>query len=142
MAATLFTNILKNAESKGIMDSKSRDSVNWYRKTIRKTTAGRGVTPARLLRDQKEHTVNSWAQTAIGKMYFAYYDPKHKEKLPYYDTFPIIIPIQRYKDGFLSMNLHYLPPILRARLLDSLYDTVNNDKLDETTKMMISYKIL
>ena len=77
-----------------------------------------------------------------GKLYFVFYDPKHKKTLPYYDTFPLIIPIEKYKDGILGLNLHYLPPILRAKMLDSLYETLSNDKFDSRTKMVVSYQLL
>ena len=36
--------------------------------------------------------------TIIGKMYFYYYDPKTKEKLKYYDRFPLVIPIENILD--------------------------------------------
>jgi len=42
----------------------------------------------------------------------------------------------------LGINLHYLPPVLRAKLMDALYDTITNEKLDETTRLKISYNIL
>ena len=48
------------------------------------------------------------------------YDPKLKAKLPYYDTFPLVLPIKRYSDGFLGINFHYLPYALRARLLEQV----------------------
>ena len=35
---------------------------------------------------------------AIGKMYFFFYDPKHKDKLPVYDRFPMVFPIERYSN--------------------------------------------
>ena len=79
---------------------------------------------------------------SIGKMYFVNYDPKWKEKLPYYDTFPLIFPIEFYPDGMLSINLHYLPPFARAQLMDRLYTTLNNTKYDSTTKFKIIYGIL
>lgn len=56
----------------------------------------------------------------IGGMLFFVYDPKHKETLPYYDKFPLVIPIGTYPDGFLGLNLHYLPPAARAELLSKL----------------------
>jgi len=77
---------------------------------------------------------------SIGKLYFVAYDPKWKDKLPYYDTFPLIFPIEFYPDGMLSLNMHYLPPLARARLMDALYTT--NTKHDNTTKLKISYSIL
>lgn len=136
--ATYFQNILQNAAAKGIVGQTSKESINWFRDSIRRTR----MDPTRLLKEEKANLVDSWTNVGIGKMYFATYDPKHKKTLPYYDIFPIIIPIHKYSDGFLSINAHYLPPVLRAKLLDALYDTLNNTKFDETTKLKITYGIL
>lgn len=78
----------------------------------------------------------------VGGMYMFHYDPKHKETLPYYDTFPIIFPIEKTKDGFVGLNLHYLHPRLRARLFDELYKYKTNDKMDKSTKLAVSYQLL
>lgn len=78
----------------------------------------------------------------IGKMYFFVYDPKMKKELPYYDRFPLIFPFKELSDGFMGINLHYLPPRLRAKLMDALYGLVNNKKYDETTRLNLSYRIL
>jgi hypothetical protein len=75
-------------------------------------------------------------------MYMFSYDPKFKETLPYYDMFPLIFPIDLRKDGFLGINLHYLPPVLRAKLMNAIYQTINNQAYDSTTKLKISYGIL
>lgn len=136
--ATIFQNILANAARKGIVNQYSKESIAWFRNSMRKTV----VSSTRLMREEKENIVGSWTNVGIGKMYFAYYDPKHKATLPFYDSFPLIIPIQKYPDGFLGLNLHYLPPTLRAKLLDSLYETINNASLDENKRMMINYTIL
>jgi hypothetical protein len=74
-----------------------------------------------------------------GSMYNFEYDPKTKATLPYYDRFPLCIPVQKAKGGFHGLNLHYLHPALRAQFLDSLLDITNNDKFDRTTKMKMSY---
>jgi len=78
----------------------------------------------------------------IGKMYFYFYDPKTKDTMPYYDRFPLVIPIERYNDGFLGLNLHYIHPKHRMVLLDKLSDTTNNDTYDEKTKFKINYRYL
>ena len=44
-----------------------------------------------------------------GEMYMFYYDAKHKDTLPYWDRFPLVFPFSKVKDGFLGLNLHYLP---------------------------------
>jgi len=95
-------------------------------------------TRAALLKDRdrlKERSV-------IGKMYFYFYDPKTKEKMKYYDRFPLVIPIERYNDGFLGLNLHYIHPKYRMTMLDKLSATANNSAYDEKTKLRISYKYL
>ena len=75
-------------------------------------------------------------------MYAFFYDPKTKAKLPYYDRFPLIFPIKKLPDGFLGINMHYLPYQLRARLMDALYSITNNKKYNGSTKLKISYNIL
>ena len=95
-------------------------------------------TRAALLKDRdrlKEKSV-------IGKMYFYFYDPKTKEKMKYYDRFPLVIPIERYNDGFLGLNLHYIHPKYRMTMLDKLSATANNSSYDEKTKLRVSYQYL
>jgi len=80
--------------------------------------------------------------TIIGRMYFYYYDPKTKDSLPYYDKFPLVIPIEQYRDGFLGLNLHYIHPKQRILLLDTLSEFANNSKYDASTKLRLSYDLL
>lgn len=79
---------------------------------------------------------------AAGKMYMFFYDPKHRETLPYYDAFPLILMVGPAPGGFYGLNLHYLPHKLRAELMDALMETATNKRYDETTKLKISYQIL
>lgn len=78
----------------------------------------------------------------IGRMYFFFYDPKTKDTLPYYDRFPLVLPIEQYQDGFLGLNLHYLHPKQRIILLDKLSEYASNSKYDTTTKLRLSYDVL
>lgn len=76
-----------------------------------------------------------------------FYDAKHKKTLPYWDKFPLVFPLDFWQanDGtnrMLGINLHYLPPVFRAKLMDALYTTANNKKFDKTTQLRISYQIL
>jgi len=80
--------------------------------------------------------------TILGKMYFYYYDPKTKENLQYWDKFPLVIPIETYRDGFLGLNLHYISPKQRLVLLDALSEFANNSKYDETTRLRLTYNNL
>jgi hypothetical protein len=135
----IFEQLAKKGRAEGIDDSiRQRDSRTWFRNAA---LAIQSVNKNKMMNDpgslQKIIT-----RKDIGKMFMFFYDPKHKATLPYYDIFPLIFPIEFYDDGFLGINLHYLPPILRAKLMDALYNTVSNRKYDETTKLTISYQIL
>ena len=110
-------------------------SLNWYQVQIKNL---KNVRPNQLMSNTPELTTTIMP----GNMYMFFYDPKHKVTLPYYDIFPLIFPIGFQEGGFLGINLHYLPTYLRARLMDALYSTANNDKYDNTTKLKISYDIL
>lgn len=85
---------------------------------------------------------DSITEKSIGKMYFFLYDAKNKDILSYWDRFPLVFPIEIYNDGFLGINLHYLPRFQRAVLMDALYVLANNDKMDSSTVLKISYEIL
>lgn len=90
----------------------------------------------------KEDPVVIKNKTAIGSMFMFFYDPKHKDTLPYYDSFPLVIVIGPAEGGFYGLNLHYLPPMLRAKFLDALLGITNNNKYDESTKFRITYDLL
>lgn len=95
-------------------------------------------TAQNLMRDREKLK----SSTIIGGMYFFYYDPKMKKTLPYYDRFPLVIPIEQYSDSFLGLNLHYIHPKQRILLMDSLSEYKTNDKYDEKTKLKLSYDFL
>jgi hypothetical protein len=78
----------------------------------------------------------------IGGMYMFMYEPKTKDKLEFYDTFPLVIPIKDYSDGFLGINMHYLDPRNRALLMDGLYETLSDENYDEGTKLRLTYELL
>lgn len=79
---------------------------------------------------------------AIGKMYFFFYDAKHKDKLEVWDRFPLVFPIERYNDGFLGLNLHYLNVRERKALIDELTKFANSPTLSPKTKLQLSYDLL
>lgn len=76
----------------------------------------------------------------LGNLYSFAYDPKHKDTLPFYDAFPLVIPIAMYPDGFLGINFHYLPNRLRMALLLKLYDF--KSKLHGRTRIRATYQLL
>jgi exonuclease I len=77
-----------------------------------------------------------------GRMYCYVYDAKWKKKLPYWDMFPLVIPIEYYNNGFLGCNWHYLDVGTRALLLSRLHEFKNNRRYDDTTAFSLSYMML
>ena len=88
-------------------------SINWYKKKV--ADLSNRISAARLMRDNKLKKAPTF-----NKLHFFRYDPKLKATLPYYDTFPLVMPIQSAKGGFLGINFHYLPIPLRMKLLETL----------------------
>lgn len=134
MVARVFDDILLKGIRSGEAPGRTTASREWYRQQAAKTR----VSQNQLTGDTNRRRDS----TAVGNMYFFGYEAKHKEKLPYYDRFPLIFPIGSAPGGFMGINVHYLPPRLRAQLMDALYDTASNDKLDSSTKLRINYNIL
>ena len=107
-------------------------SYDWYRKQVRSmTTPG-----ARSLINKGKATL----RPKYGIMNLFGYDPKHKEKLPYYATFPLIFPLEPAKGGFIGLNFHYLPPLARVRFLRSLANTTTDKKFDKSTRYRINWR--
>ena len=107
-----------------------KEPYQWYRNRIKELGT---PSQAQLIRDGK-----ITGRVNFGALNMFIYDPKLKNKLPYYDTFPLVLPIERYGDGFLGINLHYLPYALRARLLsrldpDANYSALKNVRLVKPT---------
>jgi hypothetical protein len=65
----------------------------------------------------------------VGNMYFFKYDPKFKHTLPMYDKYPLVMVIERYKDGFLGLNLHYLSGGQRHAFINLFNDFYAKKKL-------------
>ena len=68
-----------------------------------------------------------------------FYDPKFKQRLPYYDTFPLVLPLEPMRGGFIGLNFHYLPYGARFKFLQQLQSYASNGKFDQSTKIQASY---
>jgi hypothetical protein len=75
-------------------------------------------------------------------MFFFEYDPKHKATLPIYDRYPLVFPIERYTDGFLGLNLHYLGVNERIAILNKLKEFATAKNLTEKSRLRLSYDLL
>ena len=129
MAVSKFIQAVKD-ETKG-----RPRSTAWYKDKIKEF----GMPGAQdLIRDGKRNN-----KPFYGKLNMFFYSPKHAKTLPYYDTFPLVLPLEKYSDGFLGINMHYLPIPLRIRLLDKLVDYTNSSDFTEaSTRMVVDYNKL
>ena len=107
-------------------------STAWFRDKISEFGTPKAM---QLIRDGKQSS-----SPFFGNLNMFFYDPKFKKTLPYYDRFPLVLPIERYSDGFLGINLHYLPIPLRIRLLDVLMDYSSDTNFDSKTKLNVLRK--
>ena len=114
-----FEKILEKGAKRGYIPAKTQVGRDWFRDIAKSTT----TSASKLMASEKSELASS---ITIGRMYAFFYDPKHKKTLPYYDRFPLIFPIGPADKGFLGINLHYLPYVLRAKLMDELYSLSTN----------------
>jgi hypothetical protein len=137
MVTTVFQTLAEKAEADQLDPKDVNTARAWYREEAAKVQR---INARKLIQNKNART--SLTVNNIGQMFMFFYSPKHKDTLPYYDRFPLVFPIEIYQDGFLGINLHYLPHRLRANLMDALYMTINNKRNDTTTKLRITYEIM
>lgn len=135
--SNLFQKLELQAFRAGITP-RTEESRKWFRQKAQQL---RRVNRRALMSAEEVKLVNR-QQPMIGSMNMFFYDPKTKDTLPYYDRFPLVIIVGPAPKGFYGLNLHYLPPILRAKLLDALMDMTKNKKYNESTRFNITYKML
>lgn len=133
--ASLLDKVNADLRASGIAP-RTAAAQQWLRERV--TALRMPTNRSNLLNDAKRISGKAF----VGRMYFFHYDPKMKDVLPVWDKFPLVIPMETYSDGFLAMNLHYLDPGSRLLLLNRLYDFINNDKYDDTTRFNLSYDFL
>lgn len=135
--ADVFKEILDRGLRERQIPNLTQKARDWYRNQGRMAR----TTPGRVMLESPLQNLKSVPQ--IGNMYMYWYDPKHKDKLPIYDMFPCIIMYKSMVDGFMGLNLHYLPIPYRAAFFDRLYDYVNDKTTyDEKTRFMLTYNLL
>lgn len=78
----------------------------------------------------------------LGRMYLFRYNPAGRQKMPYFDRFPLIIMIEKSKEGFMGLNLHYLPMDLRQKLFYGLLTRASNSEFRWNTYLKIDYNYL
>lgn len=135
----IFQQILEQGIEKGFQPGKTEESRSWFREQASKLLS---IRPERFVKSKGARGNQVTAIWRPGDMYMFKYDPLLKETLPYYDRFPLIMLLDETTDGFLGLNFHYLPPLMRAVLMETMYRFLNNKDFDEETRLLISYEKL
>ena len=128
MAVSKFIQAVKD-ESKG-----RPRSTQWYRDKIKEFGKPGAMD---LIRDGKRS-----GSPFFGNLNMFFYDPKFKKTLPYYDTFPLVLPLGGISGGFFGINFHYLPIPARLRLLEKLKGFTSNSDFNESTVLNVDYSDL
>ena len=107
-------------------------SATWYRSQVNRIASGK--TAGQLFREGKLQ-----GRPSVGRLNLFGYNPKLRAKLPYYDIFPLVLPLEPIKGGFMGMNFHYLPPLLRFRLLERMQARASDRRFDSKTRFEVNY---
>ena len=134
----MASQLTKLAEQKTAaeLQTMSRQALDWLMKKVADIRNPRGI-PGGMSKEKFRQT----NRFVVGGLYCFYYDAKTKT-LPYYDQFPLTIILERYNDGFLGLNLHYLPLRYRLAFLTKLMDYASFDEKNDIQRLRISYDIL
>ena len=107
-------------------------SGTWYRQQVNKIASAK--TAGQLFREGKLN-----GRPSVGRLNLFGYNPKYRKTLPYYDIFPLVLPLEPIKGGFMGMNFHYLPPLLRFKLLEKMQATASDRRFDKSTRFEVAY---
>ena len=80
-------------------------------------------------------------QIKPGGLYFFFYDPKCKDTLPFWDTFPMVFPLSATSETFYGLNMHYLPYDVRFRVFEELLK-IHGTSLDDNKKMKMKWEVI
>ncbi len=135
MANSIFDTVRNNPEFN------SKNAWTWFQYNVRQIGEAKVLknAPMNLLTDNQTLLVN---KLLPGYMYMFFYDPKLKKTLPYYDTFPLVIPFSMDANSFHGLNLHYLPIRYRFLLLTKLLSFANDPTMSDKTRLITSWRLL
>ena len=118
---SIFTDIKESAEGREL-------SLKWYRDRVGEL----GKLKAQQVIRKGKEDATARVRPTYGMLNLFHYRPTTSEKLPYYDIFPLSLPVRKHTDGFTGLNFHYLSVPMRVRLLEIIAAGFG----DETTQRM------
>ena len=129
--ADLLTKAIKDKK----FPARSKASLIWFNNQVKDlkitlNTSGIG--------QKQQPKINRYS---LGELYYFQYDAKYKQTLPYWDRYPLVLPLSLTRNGFIGINFHYISPIHRTELFNNLLklQVVGQYKRD---KIRTTYEIL
>lgn len=125
-------------KKKGFLDTSNQkfaaktSAVRWFTKAVAGISSKHSKMPEGL------YTINGREHPFYGEMALFGYDAKHKDKLPYWDAYPLIIVTAIRPNGFSGLNLHYMPPQARKEIIKYLVHYKNKSK----SPMLYAHKVV
>lgn len=114
-------------------------SIAWFKKKINELGGNSPVAKTDLLKTTASKQSN---RVYPGTMVIFGYDPKYKEELPFYDKFPCVLVTSVTETGWVGLNVHYLPYLLRAKLFDKLWLIAKDTKNSNQQILRMNWKLL
>lgn len=111
-------------------------SKSWFAQQVNLLSTNR-IAPNTLFKQEKQVSV-----VVPGSLYLFSYEALHKDTLPYFDRFPLVFPFRKTPDGFIGLNMHYLPYYWRVKLLERLLEFSTNPNLDSKTRLRYSWSTI
>ena len=137
MADSVVTNFLAS------VSAKSKKAVEWFKDIVNKTRSAAFTTSSARNKIIKDRNIGQVKLPKIGRLYLFQYDAKMKDILPYWDVWPLIFPFDYAPNGFYGINLHYLAPKDRIKLMITLIKSAGKaGNMDENYKLKLSYNII
>jgi hypothetical protein len=132
---SIFDKISAAAFKAGIQ-SRTPKSEEWFTSKVKELSM---PSRTKLLKDE---ALEKRSKVLVGDMVMYFYDPKTKDTLPYYDKFPLTIVVGPAPGGFYGLNLHYVNPVARARLLNELFKLAPKNLTTDSRLARLRYDML
>lgn len=98
-----------------------RSALRWFSKAVN------GITTTAQM-PEGLYSIHGRKNPFYGELALFGYDAKYKDKLPYWDSFPLIIVTSIRGNGFSGLNLHYMPVQARKDIIKYMIHHKNRSK--------------
>lgn len=114
-------------------------SIDWFRKKINELGGNSPAAKFELLKETKEKQTTRFLP---GSLFIFKYDPKWKEELPFYDTWPCSLIFSIESNLVRGINFHYLPYVIRGRLYDKLWQIAMVYRNNQQQSRRLTWQLL